>query len=288
MKIVFFGSAGPFSAFPFVTLLNSSHQLSAVALYSGGIRSRNNRKFPILIENPESLEFLAIQNNVPVIELNPDISNSASIIAELQPDLILVSCFSRKLPDCLLSIPKMGCFNLHPSLLPAYRGPDPLFWQFKHGSGRFGITLHRMTKQFDGGEIIAQSTITMPDGISIKQAEKLLALLGAKLLESTLGDWQTGIASGIVQDIGKASYQSFPGVNDYFVNTEWSARRMYNFISATSQRGRVFACTVNGIIYRLVSANSYSAADVVQVAVRNDMITIPCKPGFVTARFVPG
>ena len=285
MRIIYVGTSGDLSTLPFKGLLKSGHQVCAVALYSEVAIKGKGTKFPIFLEDLSSLQYLARQNNIPIIKLEQNISDSVEEFSVYQPDAMIVSCFPYKIPECLLSIPSMGCFNLHPSLLPAYRGPVPLFWQFREGCSQFGITLHRMTLKFDAGDIVGQSTTTFPDGIDINAATNTLAKLAANLLVCTLDELEQGIASVCVQDEKIASYNSFPLISDYVVHVSWTAKRVYNFICATRQNGITYPCIIKGQYYRLLQVYSYSNNGIDQVSIKKDTITIPCSKGWVTAQF---
>lgn len=232
-----------------------------------------------------SLVSLARLHNIPVIKLTGVWSQDADEIAKHSPDIIVVSCFARKLPDPVLSIPAIGCLNLHPSLLPAYRGPVPLFWQFRAAAKEFGITLHRMTSQLDAGNIVAQTAVVMPDGVSGQQASILLAEAGSELLVHTLSNFRHDELIGAAQHEGYASYQGFPSPSDYAVSVTWSARRLYNFICATRDRGVRYPCQVDNRVYWLLEADSWQATGDNGLVINGNTITIPCSRGFVTARF---
>ncbi|MBF6592146.1 MAG: methionyl-tRNA formyltransferase, partial [Ktedonobacterales bacterium] len=82
----------------------------------------------------------------------------------VEPDLLLVAGFRWRLPAEVLALPRLGCVNAHPSLLPRYRGPNPLYWQVANGETEIGLTLHRMDADFDTGAILAQRTLPLaPD-----------------------------------------------------------------------------------------------------------------------------
>jgi len=233
-----------------------------------------------------SIASLARQHDIPVIRLSGLWSQSVDEIGGYSPDVIIVSCFARRLPDSVLSIPGIGCFNLHPSLLPAYRGPMPLFWQFRAGAKEFGITLHRMSSQLDAGNIVAQTTVAMPDGVSGQRASVLLAEAGGELLVRTLSDFRRDEFIGCPQDEHCASYQGFPSPSDYAVSVTWSAKRLYNFICATRGGGVFYPCRLDGRVYRLLEVDScQETVDSGVVINGGNTITIPCSRGFVTARF---
>jgi len=73
-----------------------------------------------------------------------------------EPDMVLVFGCAYKIPEELFTIPKLGFYNVHFSLLPAYRGSNPLFWQLKNGEAVGGISIHQMTNEFDGGPILVR------------------------------------------------------------------------------------------------------------------------------------
>lgn len=109
----------------------------------------------------------------------------------LHPDLLL-SIFSKEiLPPALLTIPKYGCVNLHPSLLPAYRGVSPTFWCLAHGEQRTGITLHYMDERADTGPVIAQQKII----ITPHMTEHALYLQSACLGAALTGDFLRSLPS---------------------------------------------------------------------------------------------
>ncbi len=129
----------------------------AVAVASQPAKTFYDARLPVFTEHSDSIENLARELTLPIIDMSAPLSTLIAEIKALSPDLILVSCYARKIPQAILDIPVHGSFNLHPSLLPAYRGPAPVFWQFRDGLSEFGVTLHRMTETMDAGEIVAQS-----------------------------------------------------------------------------------------------------------------------------------
>jgi len=182
-------------------------------------------------------------------------------------------------------IPSLGCINLHPSLLPAYRGPDPLFWQFREGAD-FGISLHSVSAELDAGAVLAQKRVSMPDGISYSAASDLLAGEGASLLLMLLDELENQPLAGQAQDESLASYQSFAKKEDFTLSTEWPARRMYNFICAMRERANYFPCTIEGHTYVLTEAFSYQAGQQTNVKISQQRITVPCVDGSIEAHFL--
>ncbi|SVE35269.1 uncharacterized protein METZ01_LOCUS488123, partial [marine metagenome] len=88
----------------------------------------------------------------------------ASKIVLMNPDLIISAGYDRKIPNIILKIPKIGSFNFHPSLLPAYAGGNPWFWVIAKGEKYTGVTVHSMTTVYDAGDIILQKRIRIENG----------------------------------------------------------------------------------------------------------------------------
>src|SRR5260221_9523072 len=105
----------------------------------------------------------------------------------------------------LLALPRLGCVNTHPSLLPRYRGPNPLFWQFMNGETQGGLTMHRMDVDFDTGPILVQRAIEIaPDDDVDNFFPKLLAI-GQPMIPEMLQAVAAGV-SGTPQPTEGASY----------------------------------------------------------------------------------
>ncbi len=286
MKILYIASPGPLSMIPLEQLLISSHQVCAIAFTAGSLKRGQDCRFPIVIGSLGTIESLALSNDIPMVRLQQDLSQNLVEIMQYEPDVILVSCFPRKLPNSILLVPTIGCFNLHPSLLPAYRGPVPIFWQFRAGEDDFGVTLHRMSSQLDAGNIIGQSAVTMPDGVTKQQANTLLAAAGYQLMTRALDDFERVNYKEIAQNERLANYQGFPSESDFAVSTQWTAKRIFNFIRATGEPGRVYPCNADGRVYPLVEAMAYQEIGSTRVVATGSTITLPCSHGSITARIL--
>ena len=251
MKIIYIGSSNALSIFPFQDLIASNqHEICALAFDDD-----LNHHFNVIITN--TIQSLTINNSIPLIRLNKNFTSVLSQFKQLEPDIILVSCYARKLPLALLSIATIGSFNIHPSLLPSYRGPTPLFWQFRDGVDDFGITIHRMDDEFDTGNIVSQKKIKMPDGLSILKATDLLAQTASDLLLNTLNEIENQSFFERDQKNLMSSYQSFPSHEDYSVSVLWTAKRIFNFIRAYKDKDLSFLCEIDGKNYMLIDALSY-------------------------------
>jgi methionyl-tRNA formyltransferase len=104
----------------------------------------------------------AVRPSVDVIVSNHP-RRLAAMLAPLQPDLIISGSFPRRLPADVLALPRLGAINMHPSLLPRYRGPNPFRWALRNGDAEIGFTVHRTAADFDTGPILAQDRIAISD-----------------------------------------------------------------------------------------------------------------------------
>lgn len=186
-----------------------------------------------VIREPEasSLVTLAQSAGIPVLEVtslqHPDV---LAAVAAHRPDAIVTACFPRRLPAALLAMPPLGGVNVHPSLLPVGRGPDPVFWTLRRGDRHTGATVHQMDATFDTGPILAQEVIDVPLGARAPDLEIRLAHLGARLLIPALHGLASGQALPLVQDDELATQAPIPTAADYMVPTNLPARWAYNFV----------------------------------------------------------
>jgi methionyl-tRNA formyltransferase len=129
-------------------------------------------------------------------------------LADCAPDLLVSAFFNQRLHAQALALPKHGCINIHPSLLPAAKGVDPVFQSLLHGTPPLGVTVHFMTPELDAGPIVAQRVVEDRPQASVFAATAQLFREGAELLTTAI----EGIAHGATgtPPNGAGSYQSWP------------------------------------------------------------------------------
>lgn len=167
-------------------------------------------------------------------------------IEALRPDILLICCYPKILPKRIWQIAKIACVNLHPSLLPKYRGPSPLFWQLKDAIDRFGVSLHHVSDRVDGGDIIEQNSCNVVDGLKLAKLECKLGGLGGELIERALTQNLFSKRPLARQDDAQATYQSSPCASDFSLSTKWPARRVYNFLCGTEHYGHRYIIESTG------------------------------------------
>jgi methionyl-tRNA formyltransferase len=205
---------------------------------------------------PVDVVGLAHTLRIPVLEVGRLRDEAAlAALASLAPEVLCAACFPRLLPPEWLHTPRLGCLNLHPSLLPAYRGPEPLFWQFRNGEGHTGVTVHFMDEGADTGDIVAQAEAPFPNGITYVDAERLAAQAGAQLLVDALA--QAPIPRRPQSTTGVSS-APHPSAEALTVHSDWPAQRAFNFVRGAEAWGP-FHLQIGEARFRLRSAVSISA-----------------------------
>jgi len=129
-------------------------------------------------------------------------------LKKISPDLIVVAAYGKIFPKVILTLPKYGVLNVHPSLLPKYRGPSPIQFAILDGEKKTGITIIKMDENLDEGDIVAQKEIPIDKSGTTASLLQKLAKLGAKLLIDTLPDWFARKIKPKKQNNLKASYTS--------------------------------------------------------------------------------
>jgi methionyl-tRNA formyltransferase len=129
-------------------------------------------------------------------------------LAACAPDLLVSAFFNQRVHAPALALPKHGCLNIHPALLPEAKGVDPVFQSLLHGVPPLGVTVHFMTPELDAGRIVAQRSIEGRARASVFAITAVLFREGAELLASAI-ESVAGGATGSPQS-GIGSYQSWP------------------------------------------------------------------------------
>lgn len=241
---------------------------------------------PLLTPNAPSLLQIARQHQLPLYAAR-DLETKEAIdtITDLRPDAIIVSCFSLRIPTDVLEIPTHGALNVHPSLLPKFRGPDPLFWTFRAGELDTGVTIHYMDEGLDTGDIAMQVPVSLPKGISEPEAEKILAAQAGELLTAAVTRLKEGKLPRRPQVSG-GSYQPAPSPADYSISTDWPAQRAYTFMRGTANRKRPYALASEGQVIFLQTAVFYNESMTLPHPIiwRGNDVLIQMSPGVLRAR----
>lgn len=149
-------------------------------------------------------------------------------IKALKPDLIIVVAYGKLLPNELLDIPPLGCINIHPSLLPKYRGAAPLNWPIINGDKQTGTTIMYINDELDAGDIILQETIDIAESDTTITIHNKLAPMSATLLAKAIEKIKT--LKPVPQDPAKATLAPILTKNDGLIDWNKSATEIRNRI----------------------------------------------------------
>ncbi len=125
---------------------------------------------------------------------------------ELSPDMIIVAAYGKILPEYIINYPKYGCINVHASILPKYRGAAPIQWSIINGDSTTGVSIMRMDKGLDTGDVIAVSETPIGEYETAGELFDRLAKIGANLMVDTIGDIENGIATYTPQNHSESTY----------------------------------------------------------------------------------
>jgi len=137
---------------------------------------------------PSPVKEFAIEKNIPVYQ-PLKVRNNIEFIEEmkvLNPDVICVVAYGKILPKEILDIPRLGCINVHGSLLPKYRGAAPIQWAVINGEKQTGITTMYMDIGMDTGDMILKETVNIGEDETTGELWEILSSIGGKLLVDTL------------------------------------------------------------------------------------------------------
>lgn len=296
MRLVFMGMGGPLSSVPLQQLLQAGYAFQAVIIAAArpGIAWRQlprpagtGKALPLAASAPSDpgIVQLAWKHDIPLFETS-DLGAGQALEAfgRLAPHAVLVSCFAYRVPPRLLRLPQHGFLNLHPSLLPAYRGPFPLFWQLRDGLRELGVTVHRMDEALDEGPIALQTTVRLEDGLSGTEIDRRLGQAGGRLFSSALQALASDALIFNPQE-GPRSYQGRPQDEDFALDRRWPARRAFNFMRGTAEWARPYLLDIGDRRLRLRRALAYDPGGAQPQAVIQspDSLSIQFRPGILRA-----
>ena len=159
---------------------------------------------------PNIVKIWANENNIPVLtpeKLNEDfINNFEKICIKEKIDYFLVASYNKIIPKKLVEMPRFGILNIHPSLLPKYRGPSPLGSAILADDKNTGVTIMKIDNEMDHGPIIATTEVNIEEWMIYEDYEEMMAKIGADLFTNTISDYLSGKIIPKEQDHSKASY----------------------------------------------------------------------------------
>lgn len=198
-----------------------------------------------------SVKELAIENNIPVYQpVKARDKEFIDKIKSLNPDVIVVVAFGQILPKEILEIPKLGCINVHVSLLPKYRGAAPINWVIINGEEKTGVTTMYMDEGLDTGDMILKTEVNLDENITAGELHDKMMNIGAETLKETLRLIEEGNAPREVQNHEEFSYA--PIMNKSLGNIDFSksAREIHNLVRGVNPWPSAYT-TYNDVIMKV-------------------------------------
>ncbi len=182
---------------------------------------------------------------VPV-HIDESVEAVGAKIGALKPSIIYSFSYRHLIPENVLELAPLGAFNLHPSLLPAYRGRAPVNWVLVNGERETGVTLHHMVARADAGDIVGQRAVAIDDSDNALTLYRKLVPLGVELIEELHPKIVAGTAPRRKMDIAKGSYFGRRRPDDGRIDWRWPARRIFNLVRAVTHPYPGAFCFVGG------------------------------------------
>lgn len=224
MKIVFMGTPD-FAVTILTALEKAGHDI--ILCVTQPDRPKGRKGLP----QPSPVKEWAVDREIPVFQ--PDRIRKPENVETLRQypaDVFVVAAYGQILPESILSMPRLGCINVHASLLPAYRGAAPIQWAILSGDRETGVTTMQMGPGLDDGDILCQTHVPIGDETTGGELFDILSEAGGDLIVSTLSGIAAGTVHPIPQDESKATHVGM--IQKSLGNLDWSrpASELHNYV----------------------------------------------------------
>ena len=270
--IVLFGGWSRFTEYTLRQLLQQNIRVQSVVLDGFGPSSETFQQTQVEIHrsNPSSILEVCNGNNIPFHCFSDPRDFSSTPEASLESDIFLLSCYPRRLPLEVASLAHHACINIHPSLLPKYRGSNPIFWQIRNAETQTGVTLHEVSEQIDAGAILARKNTPYPQGARLADIERKLIENAVDCLHGLLAvsysKWER-----IEQKDDNSTWFASPCDDDFVISIEVDAQKALNFIRAYARENRPIAVKDGVRTHRVIDAIRMAQRPEYSVRIRKNM-----------------
>lgn len=216
MRILFMGTPD-FAEVSLRAIYNAGYEIIGVVTNQDKPKGRGMK----LVASP--VKEFAIKNCIPIYQ-PLKIRNNTDFIEEvkkLNPDVICVVAYGKILPKELLEIPKLGCINVHGSLLPKYRGAAPIQWAVLNGDKKTGITTMYMDEGMDTGDMILKQEVEIGEDETTGELWNKLSIIGGELLTKTLEKIEDGTVPRIKQE---GEFSLAPMLDKSIAKIDWEKK----------------------------------------------------------------
>jgi len=272
-----FAATPAFAAAHLLALLNAGHHV--VAVYTQPDRPAGRGKK--LQASP--VKKIALENMLPVFQpssLRP--LQETESLASLNCDLMIVVAYGLILPKAILDVPRLGCLNVHASLLPRWRGAAPIERALLAGDKMSGITIMQMDEGLDTGAMLNKETVQISATDNRLNLEEKLQIAGQAVLIRTLGDLEKYQSEATVQNDDDSNYAAKLEKSEAFIDWRLSATEIDRQIRAGIGRNPAYTVLNDQrlrILKGTVSGESYNAKPGQIVESEKTHFTVRCGSG---------
>ncbi len=278
-RIIFFGSDINSKNLLEKLLLNNFY-ISLVITKSEKKTGREKKQNPIKI--------FCIENKIEFLESDKITNNELEIIKSKSPDIGILLAYGAMIPQNIIDIFPYGILNIHPSLLPQYRGSSPIQTTLLNGDEKTGVTIMLLSKKMDAGSVIIQEQLNIEQHDNYSTISEKLFDLGIDLLLENLEKYLNGKLKPIPQDETKKSLTKMIEKHDGIIDWETDAKNIYNKIRAFELWPGTYT-KFKGKILKIISAD-YSEKNteekIGKVFIEDDKIFVQCKNGLLELKKV--
>lgn len=278
MRILFMGTP-EFALFSLRALVEAGMNVVGVVTQPDQPKGRG------YVLTPPPVKVFAQERGIPVYQ--PErLKNGAfdETLAQINPDLIVVTAYGKILPESLLNYPKYGCVNVHGSLLPEYRGAAPMQRAILEGKKETGITTMLMDAGLDTGKMLLQARVPIEENDNFETIHDKMGEAGAPLLVETIEKIVAGTITPVEQDGAKATYAAKIEKEDCKIDFSKSARGVHDQIRALSPIPLAFTRLPDGKLLKVVAseltAENFAPVPAgTVVSISGGAITVACGEG---------
>lgn len=232
IKIIFWGTS-EFAIPALTALLNAEYSIAAIITAPDKPAGRKQ----ILTPPPVKAWVMRHEAWSTIPLLQPEKlsdTQTAYHITNIKPDIFIVAAYGKIIPADILAIPKYGALNIHPSILPRWRGPSPIQYAILNGDTETGATIMQIDTKIDHGPIVANTKCKMPntDQPTYTELHNMLAKLGAELLVETLPKYLAGEIMPMPQNESQTTYSKILKKEDGHIDWSRPAKEIERMVRA--------------------------------------------------------
>lgn len=276
MRIVFMGTPD-FALFSLRALIEAGEQVVGVITQPDKPKGRGYTL------TPPPVKVYAEEQGIPVFQ--PERVRDGSFddtLRSLAPDVCVVAAYGKILPQSMLDIPKHGCFNIHGSLLPEYRGAAPMQRAIIDGKAVTGVTIQQMAAGMDTGDILVMRETEIGENDNFEDIHDRLGVLGAEAILDAIAQLREGKLSPVPQDESLATYAAKIEKADCVLDFTRTARQLHDQIRGMSPFPLAFTRLPSGSMLKVTRAcvaDESSEGEAGKVVSLDDGIEVQCGKG---------